>query len=142
MLGHSAQWSDDDCGRIHRRRAVLCPTNSCFHRQHPALEQDVADSNRHPGTTDHARPRKAAFLEFIGIARHGDDRSNPFELPNDLRIADITGVQDGCDTREMLNDRPIKPAMSIGDDADVRLTLGDHGAATGETPSAPCTSLH
>ena len=109
----------------------LVQPRSCFRCQLPALEQDVADSNRHPGATDHARPGEPAFFESIDVARHGDDRGNSFELPNDFRIADITGMKNYCDTREVLNDRLIKQAMSIGDDADVRLALGDHGAATG-----------
>ncbi len=91
---------------------------SCFHGQLSALEQDVADSNRHPGTADHARPGESAIFELIDVARHGDDRGDPLELPNDLRIADITGMKDDCDTCEMRNDRLIKQAMSIGDHAD------------------------
>lgn len=120
----------------------LVQPRSCFHCQLSALKQDVADSNRHPGATDHARPGEAAFLESIGVARHGDDRGDLQELPNDVRVADVAGMEDGCDTREVRNDRLIEQAMRIGDDADVRLALGDHGAATGKTPSTPCTSLH
>ncbi len=120
----------------------LVQPRSCFHCQLPALKQDVADSNRHPGATDDARPGEAAFLESIGVARHGDDRGDLLELPNDVRVADVAGMEDGCDTREVRNDRLIEQAMRIGDDADVRLALGDHGAATGKTPSTPCTSLH
>lgn len=120
----------------------LVQPRSCFHCQLSALKQDVADSNRHPGATDHARPGEAAFLESIDVARHGDDRGDLQELPNDVRVADVAGMEDGCDTREVRNDRLIEQAMRIGDDADVRQALGGHGATTGETPSAPCTSLH
>ena len=96
---------------------------SCFHCQHPAREQDVADSNRHSGATDHAHAREPALFKLIDIAGDGNDRSDPLELTDYMEVADITGVQDGCDTREMLNDRLIKPTMSIGDDADVRRPL-------------------
>ena len=103
----------------------------CFHGQLPALEQDVADSNRHSGTTDHARPGEAAFFEFIDVARHGNDRGDPPELPNDVRVADVAGMEDGCDTREVLNDRLIKQSMSIGDDADTSEALWFHGTGIG-----------
>jgi hypothetical protein len=108
----------------------LVQPRSCFHCQLPALEQDVADSNRHPGTTDYTRPGKPAFFEFIHVARHGNDRGNPFELTNNLNIADIAGMKDYCDTREVRNDCLIKQAMSIGDNADsifpLRSSIGHH----------------
>lgn len=114
----------------------------CFRGQFPTLEQDVADSNHHSGEADHARPGEPVFFKFIDIARHGDDGSNPFELPNDLKIADITSMKDGYHAREMFNERRIEEPMRIGNDSDPHDALLDHGTATGRTPSAPCTSFH
>ena len=103
----------------------------CFQCQHPALEQDVADSNRHPGATDHTHTWEPALFKLIDIAGDGNDRSDPLELTDYTEIADITGVQDGCDTREVFDECRIEEAMRIGNHTDTGLPPGVHGVATG-----------
>ena len=96
-----------------------------------SLKQDMFYSNGDPGASNDARTGKSALLEFIDVSRHSNDRCDLFELSNDVRIADVAGMENGRHTGKVLDERRIEEPMCTGNDSDPHSTPPAHGTATG-----------
>lgn len=114
----------------HMRLDIVQPFARLIRELSPFI-QNVPDSDGHSGATDHTHAREPALFKLVDIAGDGDHRSNPLQLTDHTEVADITGVQDGCDARKVLDEGRVEEAMRIGDHTDTDLPPGFHGVATG-----------
>jgi hypothetical protein len=96
-----------------------------------ALEQDMPYRNSDSGAPDDPHAGKSTLLKIIDVPRNRNDRCDLSELPDDIRIADIAGMENGCHPGKVLDERRIEEPMRIGDDSDPRDAPLAHGAATG-----------
>lgn len=96
-----------------------------------ALEQDMFYRNGDSGAPDDAHAGKSTLLKIIDVSRNRNDRCDPSELSNDVRITDVAGMDNGCHAGKVLDERRIEKPMRIGNHADTSETLWFHGTGTG-----------
>lgn len=100
-------------------------------REMSPLKQNVPYGDGHSGAPDDPHAGKSTLLKIIDVPRNRDDRCDLSELPDDVRIADIAGMENGCHPGKVLDERRIEEPVRIGDDSDPRDAPLAHGAATG-----------
>lgn len=100
-------------------------------REMSLLKQNVPYGDGRAGAPDDAHARESAPLKVIDVTRHRNDRCDLLEPPDDVRIPDVAGVENGRHAGKMLGERRIEEPMRIGNHADTSEALWFHGAATG-----------
>ena len=104
---------------------------ACLIAEASALEQDMPYRNSDSGAPDHLHAGESTLLEVIDVARNRNDRCDLLEPPDDVRIADIAGMDNGCHAGKMPDDRWIEQPMCIGNHADTGTTTWFHGTGAG-----------
>ena len=104
---------------------------ACLIREASAFEQNMPYRNGDSGTTDDAHAGESTLLKIIDVPRNRNDRRDLSELPNNVGIADIAGMENGCHAGKMLDERPIEEPMCIGNHADTSEAFWFHGTGTG-----------
>lgn len=101
-----------------------------------ALRCAIIDDVRHQNfatceSQNHALGKLADQREAIDVTIHRRDRRDAAQLGNDLRFADVSGVQDVIDAGEEIKNSRMHFAVCVGDDAYLHkhfLLTQSHGA--------------
>lgn len=100
-------------------------------RKMASLIQYMPDRDGDSGSPDDAQAGQPALLKAIDVSRHGNDRRNPLELPDDSRAADVAGMKNGRHAGKVLDKRRIEQPVRVGNHTESHNAPATHGAAAG-----------